>query len=539
MMSNRFNLLDEPWIPVRLTSGAVDEVGLLALFDRLGEITALAETSPPSLVALHRLLLAVTHRALFLAQGPWRDKDRAQWYRDGLPVDVMRKYLEQWRDRFWLFHLEHPFMQVAALAQCEETRDKTKPWTQIALDRVSGNAPVLFDHSVDGAPTAIDAAQALRYLLGFLQFVQPGLVQVIKVSDNAGPLANSAAAIPLGDNMNQTICLALHGADRRSGDDLPTWEQAAPRIVDLAADARLATGPNDRYTRQSRAVLLMAEENDVQVRVIRFGAGAALKEDSRAPDPMTSYRVGSKGLVRISFREGRAIWRDLSSLLADPRGQHASPASVLGWASNLKRALGQDRSNIPVLVAGVTLAIGKLAKIERWRAESFALPANLLLDPEAAQVLRTFLVLADSFFERVSGIAAAVIADSLPDSNSKDTRSRAREMLNRSPCEAAFFSTAERALPDLMRHIGEDALEEADALWRQILLTASSTAWEIVRRSLGFSSAALRAEAIHRWKLDRLLRELRGDAGNGVAPPIPPTSPSSQTNSKPDQEVHS
>ena len=61
-MSTCFNLLDEPWIPVRLSSGTVEDVGLLALFERLGEIAALAETSPPTLVAMHRLLLAVTHR---------------------------------------------------------------------------------------------------------------------------------------------------------------------------------------------------------------------------------------------------------------------------------------------------------------------------------------------------------------------------------------------------------------------------------------------------------------------------------------------
>ena len=59
-----FNLLDEPWIPVRRPDGRLDEVGLLTLFRQSRDIEGLAETSPPSLVALHRLLLAVTHRAL-------------------------------------------------------------------------------------------------------------------------------------------------------------------------------------------------------------------------------------------------------------------------------------------------------------------------------------------------------------------------------------------------------------------------------------------------------------------------------------------
>lgn len=527
-----FNLLDEPWIPVRFTSGAVENVGLLALFDRLAEVAALAETSPPSLVALHRLLLAVTHRALFQAQGPWRDKDRVQWYRDGLPAGVLRNYLEQWRERFWLFHPEHPFMQVGALAHCEETRDKTKPWTQIALDRVSGNAPVLFDHSVDTAPTAIDAGQALRYLLGFLQFTPGGLVKVIRGSDKAGALANTAAAIPMGETLGHTLCLALHGVDRRSADDLPAWEQPAPGMADLSAEARLATGPNDRYTRLSRAVLLAQEGPLHEVRVIRFAAGLALGEDAQAPDPMTSYRMGTNGLVRLSFSEGRALWRDLTSLLADPQGKHASPAAVLGWAANLKRALGQGRSYLPVLVAGLA---SDQAKLLRWRSERFTLPAALLSDPDAAQSLRSLLRQAEEIFHRVRGIGVDMVAETLADPGNKDTRSRARDMVHAGPCEAAFFSTAERALPGLMGQIGKDALEEADALWRQTLLAAACTAWDAVCRSLGASSAALRAEAMHRWKLDRLLRELRGEAGDGAAASaLPPSQP----NSKSDQEVH-
>lgn len=535
-MITRFNLLDEPWIPVRLTSGAVEEVGLLALFDRLGEIAALAETSPPSLVALHRLLLAVTNRALFMALGAWRDKERAQWYRDGLPVDVIRNYLEKWRERFWLFHPEVPFMQVAALAHCEETRSKTKPWTQIALDRASGNTPVLFDHSVDGAPSAIDAALALRYLLGFLQFTPGGLVKVIRGSDKAGALANTAAAVPMGGNLCQTLCLGLHGIDRRSENDLPAWEQPVPSVVDLSADARLATGPNDRYTRLSRAVLLEPEGPRCAVRVIRFAAGLALEDDAQAPDPMASYRMGTNGLVRLSFSEGRALWRDLPSLLADPLGKHASPAAVLGWAANLQRAVGNRRAHLPVLVAGLA---SDQAKLLRWRSERFALPATVLSEPDSAQFLRTLLGQAEESFHRLRGIAVDMVAETLADPGNKDTRSRARIMVDGGPCEATFFSAAERALPDLMSHIREDALDEADAVWRQVLLAASLSAWDAVSRSMGTSSVALRAEALHRWKLDRLLRELRNETSDGSAGPVPPSSSSSQTPPKPDQEVHS
>src|SRR5690606_17063892 len=200
-MKGTFNLLDEPWLAVRLHDGRVRELGLLELFERAGEISALAETSPPSLIAQYRLLLAITHRAITQAQARWADTERLHWYQEGLPLAAIRAYLERWRERFWLFHPQHPFMQVAALAEAEETRDKLKPWTQISLASANGNAPVVFDHSCDLAPRSIGAAEALRTLLGFLQFTPGGLVKTLRDSDKAGALANTAAVMPLGDTL--------------------------------------------------------------------------------------------------------------------------------------------------------------------------------------------------------------------------------------------------------------------------------------------------------------------------------------------------
>ena len=129
-----FNLLDEPWIPIRTVHGEIREVSLTMALLHARDYAALAETSPPNLIALYRLLLAMLHRALTTHHGPWRDVDRARWFRQGLPEESLRAYLTQWRDRFWLFHPEYPFMQVAALAEADETKDKQKPWTQIALE---------------------------------------------------------------------------------------------------------------------------------------------------------------------------------------------------------------------------------------------------------------------------------------------------------------------------------------------------------------------------------------------------------------------
>lgn len=143
-MHKSFSLLDEEWMPVRFVDGTVARLGLVEAFARSREIVALAETAPPSLVAQYRLLLVIVHRALVQARGRRENEDRADWHAEGLPLSDIHAYLAHWRDRFWLFHPEAPFLQVAALATAAETRDKRKPWTQIALASANGNTPVVF-----------------------------------------------------------------------------------------------------------------------------------------------------------------------------------------------------------------------------------------------------------------------------------------------------------------------------------------------------------------------------------------------------------
>lgn len=492
-MMKCFSLLDEPWLPVRLADGQVLDVGLLDVFRRSAEVVALADTAPPNLVAQYRLLLVIVHRAAggAMPQG-WKDKDRARWYREGLPVDAILAYLEQWRERFWLFHPEHPFMQVAALATAEETRDKRKPWTQIALASANGNTPVVFDHAFDDAPRSISPAVAIGTLLGFLQFTPGGLVKTLRDADKAGPLVNTAAAIPVGASLAQTLVLCLHpAAGRRAQDDLPAWERAPLTLAALRGEPVLATGPNDRYTRQSRAVLLLRED-DGGVRWLRFGAGFALGEDPHAPDPMASFRAGTNGLVRLTFSEGRALWRDLPALVPNPAGD-SQAAAVVSHAIALHAQLDPfEAVHQPLLVAGLA---SKEAKLLRWRSEQIALPIALLEQAERAQYLRALVDQADALFGDLRGLATRMLAETLPDPGSKDTRSRARSLLDAGPFAVSYFAAAERSLPELLGLVGAGDFDQAGSRWSAALRTGAQGAWNRVVAGLGRSPRALRADA--------------------------------------------
>ncbi|GAB6049883.1 type I-E CRISPR-associated protein Cse1/CasA [Hydrogenophilus islandicus] len=516
-----FNLLDEAWIPVRTHAGDVVEVSLTDVLMKARDYAALAETSPPNLVALYRLLLAVLHRALTTQYGRWRDADRARWFRDGLPEAPIRSYLEKWRERFWLFHPKEPFMQVAALATAAETREKFKPITQITLEKANGSTPVLFDHSQDDAPASISPAQACRNLLGFLQFTPGGLVKTIRTSDNGGPLANSAAVVPIGADFSETLLLGLHPFDDRlADDDLPNWERPQPTIDRLRAVPTVASGTNDRYTRLTRAVLLEphvdANGNLLGVSRLRFAAGLALEDDPNAPDPMVCYRINKDGkAIRISFAAGRAIWRDLPSLLPDPSRSTDIPPAILGYAATLYEALGQWDAFIHVLTAGVA---SDQAKLLRWRMEHIEMPEVLLMQADAAEFLRHQIRFAEAFFDScLRNLLIDMIAQTMPDADHKDTKARAKSILKASPAAASFFSAAERALPKLMQQAAACDFDPAERAWKAALAEAAEASWAATRKSLGDSAAVLRAEAKTRPRFDVLLKTL--------VPPDPTAAP--------------
>ncbi|MFN3809705.1 MAG: type I-E CRISPR-associated protein Cse1/CasA [Roseateles asaccharophilus] len=506
MKSPQYNLLDEPWLPVRLADGSVRSLGLLEVMRRSGDITALAETEPPSLIAEYRLLLAIVHRALVRSRGSWKDSDRVKWFREGLPVEDVCSYLETWRERFWLFHPEHPFMQVAALATAEETRDKRKPWTQVSLASPTGNNPVLFEHVIDEAPGAVPAPRAFAHMLGYLQFTASGLVKCLRAgADKAGPLVNAAAVLPIGSTLGQTLVLALHEAPS-SGQivgDLPAWEQAAPAMATLSGDAILATGANDRYTRLTRAVLLEQLE-DGAVAWIRFSEGIQLEEDEQAPDPMVCFRMGQKSLVKVGFDDGRDSWRDLPSLLPFPADGYA-PAAVMQSAARLARSLG-NAAQCAVLVGGVVGEPGKM-KLLRWRLEQFPLPQALLAVPDRARELRVHMALAEDLHRSLRSLTTDLVAGTLPDPKSKDTRSRARELVERGPFTATYFAAAERELWALMECIAADDSDAANALWQRTLADAARLAWRRLLGLLGASARVLQAEARCASRLNHLLRQ--------------------------------
>lgn len=147
---NRFNLIDEPWIPIV----DVGRVSLRQLFSQ-PEYRALGG-NPVQKIALTKLLLAIAQSAYT----PVDDDDWAVLGADGLAQKCLA-YLEQWHDRFYLYG-DKPFLQMPAIKTAA-----IQPFGAVLAEVSTGNTTVLTQSQVEKILTEADKAVLIVQLMGF------------------------------------------------------------------------------------------------------------------------------------------------------------------------------------------------------------------------------------------------------------------------------------------------------------------------------------------------------------------------------------
>lgn len=163
-MSNRFNLIDEPWIPVVDTG----MVSLRQIFENPGYRQL--GGNPVEKIALMKLLLAI-------AQAASTPQDESQWCSlgaHGLALQCL-EYLNKWHDRFYLFG-EQPFLQVPAISAANE-----QSYGAVCLGVSSGNTTILSHSQI---PRSIDDADKARVLITQMSMALGG-----KKTDNSVTLS--------------------------------------------------------------------------------------------------------------------------------------------------------------------------------------------------------------------------------------------------------------------------------------------------------------------------------------------------------------
>lgn len=354
MNTTEFNLLREPWIRVRLNDFTVSEVSLTDVLLHAHEYRDLAGEMPTQDAAMLRLLLAVLHTVFSRvdANGEPAPLEKTSialqrwgelWKLGHFPEQPIRDYLEQWQDRFWLFHPERPFWQVP----------EAKIGTSYKAAKLNGEISEsdsklrLFSTYAGDGKTELSYAQAARWLLALNGFDDKSL----KAKGKGLPSAEFGWIGNLGYiqakstvNLFETLMLNLtflKDGERLWGEDHPCWELEIPRSAERTEIAQ-PDNPAELLTMQSRRLLLIREGNKIK-RFTSLGGDFFSVENAFSEqmtvwcdsDAKKSKKTGIRTFEPAKHDKSRQFWRELPAVFCD-EGENCRKPGVVNWIQALQ-----------------------------------------------------------------------------------------------------------------------------------------------------------------------------------------------------------
>lgn len=491
MKEKAFNLLTEPWILALTPQGETRELSLLEVFVSAHTLKGLAGELAAQDVALLRVLLAVlyavfgyedaqgnqgTPRNLAEARRRWK----TLWDLGAFPMEAIRAYLldEDIRERFYLFHPDTPFMQVAIPEDAQVLVDgKRLPINPLAKQSStligdlaeSANKLNWFSYRTD--KHSLNHGEAARWLLHLNAYDVSPLGAPPRGSFRAKgfkePWPNTLGLVwAEGDNLFETLMLnfVLAPVGQEVWQDFtPSWERDTPfDPVELTVTAAaFPQEPCALFSYPFRYLQLRRDDADRVTECVVWGGTLIRGEDGNPlTETMTLWKLDKEGRhVPRQHDPSRQMWRDFGAILA---GEQAHPPGVVSWLSSL-RAHGQ--LNLPFLrlcIGGMVLS-SKKTSVDDAFDDSLRIHASLLESLSDGWVARV-----NSEVERTErlvrqvGFLAANLVKAAGGSGERDPRAaqgRARE-------EAYFL--LDQPFRQWLESIGED--EEMDAAclrWRE------------------------------------------------------------------------
>lgn len=495
-----FNLITGCWIPVRDSDRNLREVSLREALLDAPRLLRIEDPSPLVEVVLHRLLLAVLHRAL---DGPADSEDVLDWWdRGSFPENRLNQYLDTYEDRFDLFHPRYPFYQIPDLPD-----ENPLPWTKLLPEKASGNNPTLFDHSVDDAPPYARPAEIARALLVHQAFTPGGLIRRLGVSSGAGgPLSKSVVFLAVGNNLFETLLLNL--APYRPEGDMPLWEREPYHVSDVEGGKARENlwGRTRVYTWLSRAVRLLPEL-DGRVRFMAYGPGVFPIERPFSPDPMCGYVQDDSGeFTAVRFSVDRAFWRDFVALL--PQEGHRPPRVLEHARSVLMRMGGETTFLIPLAVLGQITDPGKPAKIVSVRREVYPFPI-MAWDADAAAEVRVAVAYAEEIGKRLYGAGLTLARSLLSPGDRQPEKSEIARLLDSLPLLSVYWSGLEVAFAEFLTTLARDGRDLAHSMWVGAVEAKVVRAWNLTLRVVGVGSRHLKAVELAERRIAGIIGSLR------------------------------
>lgn len=349
MNETEFNLLDEPWIRVLDMQNSIQEVSLKELLLHSHTFRAFSGELATQDAAIMRVALALLH-AVFsrtdetgTGDPPEDETDAMQfwkriWDAGKLPAQPLNDYFDKWHERFWLFHPERPFYQVAGLS-CGTEYDSAKLNGTLSE---SGNKLRLFSEYTGSLKTRLTYAQAARWLLYVNSYddtsakpTKEGKATNGKMpSPGVGWLGKLGLVWIAGETVFETLMrnLVLVNQSRIAEHELPIWERSA-----VPSGERVQIPPPDNlselYTLQSRRLLLFRE--DACVTGYRLLGGDFFDREKIAFfEPMTVWymKTDKTGTIYAPRRHDASVqmWREFSGYFCMNGSENSIPG-VIQW----------------------------------------------------------------------------------------------------------------------------------------------------------------------------------------------------------------
>jgi CRISPR system Cascade subunit CasA len=317
MTENRFNLIDEAWIPIV----DVGQVSLRQLFSH-PEYHALGG-NPVQKIALTKLLLAIAQSAYT----PEDDEDWAGLRPSGLAEKCL-DYLDQWHDRFFLYG-ENPFLQMPILDRLIKDENPKSFGSGFYPDVPADNNTILFQsqtgRNLSDAEKAIFITTLMNLAFGGKRINK----NIPALTSNYQGKTNSAKSAPslgnyvgylhsylIGDSLQETIWLNLFSLEKIR--ENPIWTSE----VGKASWEEMPSGENCEI-----AMRLKNSYMGCLVAMSRFvllkGDGIFYIEGIQYPSHKDGWFEPSMGLAQekdqikaLWLNVEKRPWRELTSLLA-------------------------------------------------------------------------------------------------------------------------------------------------------------------------------------------------------------------------------
>lgn len=348
-----FNLIDEPWIRVLNFQSEAEEVSIRSLLLHAHEYRAFSGELPTQDAAILRLMLAILHTVFSRvdengAESPLEDEEQALerwkaiWDEQRFPEAPVSAYLDAWHERFWLFHPERPFYQVAGLGYGTEY-ESAKLNGEISE---SSNKLRMFSGYSGEAKERLSYAQAARWLLYVNAYddtsAKPSKEGKASAADKlpspgCGWLGKLGLIWASGHSVFEVLMrnLVLVNAHGEFNPEQPIWERDV-----FPAQERVQIPPPDNlselYTLQSRRLFLL-RENDSVIGYRLLGGDFFDKEKIAFFEPMTvwnskSDKAGNVTTAPKRHDPSRQMWREFSSMFL---GTKTAVPGVIQWNHRL------------------------------------------------------------------------------------------------------------------------------------------------------------------------------------------------------------